>query len=107
MIDGTFHLTTVRARGVDYARLVDAKVRIRGVAALLFTKSRQIVGARLFFPGMEQVTVEEAAPEDPFATPPRPIDSLLRFTPDARILRRAHIQGRVTLHWPADALRAG
>src|ERR1019366_6673258 len=73
MSDGPIGATTVKEEGRDYSGLIDAKVRIRAVAAPLFNGNRQMTGARLFFPGLAQVAVLEPAPAGPFASPIRPI----------------------------------
>lgn len=98
--DGLVGATTVAQPGVDYSRLIDTKILVRGAAAELFNRRRQIAGGRFFFPSMAQVTVEEPAPRDPFASPVRPIDSLLQYNPNAASPHRVHIRGSVTLQWP-------
>jgi signal transduction histidine kinase/DNA-binding response OmpR family regulator len=98
--DGPLTAITVKENGVDYSKLVDAKVWIHGNAGALTTPSHQLAGFRVMFPSRDEVTIEEPAPADPFALPLRPVDSLLRFTPDVDFLHRVHIRGRVTLAWP-------
>jgi len=102
--EGTLGATTMKEEGVDYARLVDAAVRIHGNAAPLFTKSRQMVGVRIMFPSLAEVQVEEPAPADPFSLQIQSVDSLLRFTPKLTFLHRSHVRGRVTLQWPGRTL---
>jgi len=102
--DGLLTATTVAEQGVDYSRLVDAKVRIHGNAGALSTPTHQVSGFRVMFPGPEQITIEEPAPADPFALPLRAVNTLLRFVPDADVLHRAHIRGQVTLAWPGRVL---
>jgi signal transduction histidine kinase/DNA-binding response OmpR family regulator len=104
MSDGAISATTVREAGRDYDSFVDATVRIRGSAAPLFSRNRQMTGSRLFFPNLTQLTTLEAAPVDPFALPIRTIESLLMFTPNVAYLHRAHIRGRVTLQWRGQSL---
>ena len=55
------------------------------------------------------VTIVEPAPAHPFALPVSPVSTLLRFTPASASHHRVHIQGTVTLAWPADysACRTG
>lgn len=77
--DGSITATTVKETGADYGRLVDAQVVLRGTAAPIFTRNRQMTGARLFFPNLSQLTVLGAAPADAFTLPAQPINSLLRF----------------------------
>jgi PAS domain S-box-containing protein len=102
--DGMVRGITPLEPGADYARLVDAKVLVHANAAPLFTKNRQMVGARLLFPSLAQVRIEEPAPADPFSLPLRPINSLLRFAPDVAFVHRARVRGRVTLQWPGRCL---
>jgi PAS domain S-box-containing protein len=100
LADGTINCITRLEAGADYTRLVDAKVVIRGAAAPVWTKNRQMVGARLLFPSLAQVRIEEPAPPDPFSLPARPINRLLRFEPGTTFVHRAHVRGQVTLQWP-------
>jgi len=100
LADGMIRGVTAPESGADYAHLVDSKVVVRGNIAPVWTKNRQMVGARLLFPSLAQLTIEEPAPADPFALPARPIDTLLRFEPGASFVRRAHVRGQVTLQWP-------
>src|ERR1017187_3450914 len=104
MTDGIVRATTLRQKGVDYDRLVDARVSIRGSAAPIFNSNHQMSGARLFFPSLEAVTIEEPAPADPFALPTRPVDGLLRYVPGRTFLHRVRVRGRVTLQWPGRLL---
>ena len=102
--DGNIMATTVREAGADYARLIDAKIRIRGNAAPMFNHSGQLTGARLLFPGLATLRVEEPAPTLPFASPVIPIGGLLRYSANIAFRHRAHVQGTVTLFWPARLL---
>jgi len=98
--DGTLSGITPLEPGADYARLVDSTVVVHANAAPVWTKNRQMVGARLMFPSLAQIRVEEPAPADPFSLPVRPINSLLRFAPNVRFVHRVHVSGQVTLQWP-------
>jgi signal transduction histidine kinase/DNA-binding response OmpR family regulator len=98
--DGPLTAITVKENGVDYSKLVDAKVRIHGNAGALTTPSHQIAGFRVMFPSRDEIKIDEPAPADPFALPLRAVDSLLRFTPDVDFVHRVHIRGHVTLAWP-------
>jgi signal transduction histidine kinase/CheY-like chemotaxis protein len=104
MSDGLIQATTVKQPGADYARLADATVRIHGNAAPLFTKTRQMIGVRIFFPSLAELTVAEPPPADPFALPVEPIDHLLRYAPGTAYVHRSHVRGRVTLEWPGRAV---
>ena len=102
--DGRVSATTPRARGVDYNRLIDAKVRLHANVAPFFNAYRQLAGAHLFFPSMAQVQVEEPAVSDPFKLPVRTIGSLLRYEPNITFRHRVRLRGRVTLQWPGRLL---
>ncbi len=102
--DGVIRATTVAEEGADYERLIDARVRMHAAVAPIFTNNRQVTGARLFFPSLREVTIEEPAPADPFALPVRPINGLLTFTPSITFPRRVHVRGRVALQWPGRSL---
>jgi PAS domain S-box-containing protein len=83
--------------------LVDSGVRMRGVCTPTFNKNDQISGYLLLIPDVSQIVVVEPGPADPLALPVRPIDSLLRYTPDDTT-HRVRIQGVVTLQRPGDAV---
>jgi signal transduction histidine kinase/CheY-like chemotaxis protein len=102
--DGTIRATTVRRQGVDYETLIDAKVLMHANAAPLFTKRRQMVGARLFFPDLSAVKIEEPAALDAFALPIRSIATLLRYSSRIELQHRVRVQGRVILQWPGRSV---
>ena len=96
--DGTLPATTVADPAVDYARLVDAKVRIHASAAPFYNRNRQVTGVHLFFPTLAEVRVLEAGSKDPFAVAVSPINEVLRFVAGVDPGHRVHVRGRVTLH---------
>jgi PAS domain S-box-containing protein len=84
----------------DAARLedlVDAKVRVRGVFATVFTVDGVLTGYRMFVYSPEDMRVVSAAPTRTSDIETRPIKQLLRFTNKASVGRRARIEGVVTL----------
>ncbi len=81
---------------VDYRYLIDSRVAVRGACGTLFNERRQLVGVQLFVPGLDQLQVEQAAPADPYALSPSPVNSLMRFTPSRESGHRMHAQGVVT-----------
>ena len=101
--DGMLVATTVKEAAADYTRLVDAIVRIHANAAPVFTKNRQMTGARLFFPTLAEVRIEESG-SDPYRAASRPINGLLRFEPGITFFHRVRVRGRVTLQWPGRSL---
>jgi diguanylate cyclase (GGDEF)-like protein len=101
---GPVTATTPREASADYDSLADSLVRVHANAAPVFNRSRQMVGAHLFFPSLKEVTVVEGAPADPYAKPAVPVSRLLQFSPGMGLPHRAHVQGRVTLQWPGRVL---
>jgi PAS domain S-box-containing protein len=100
LADGTIDGITHGEPGADYSGFVDARVLVHANAAPLWTKNGQMVGARLLFPSLSFVQIEERGPPDPFSLPVRPINSLLRFEPGSKFIHRVHVRGRVALQWP-------
>jgi PAS domain S-box-containing protein len=98
--DGMIRGIAPLEQGADYDRLIDSRVLVRGNGAPVWTKNRQMVGARLLFPSLAQVTIEEPAPADPFLLPARPISALMRFSPGTRFVHRVRVRGQVTLQSP-------
>jgi PAS domain S-box-containing protein len=101
---GMIRATTLQQKGINYASLVDAKVLLHGNEGPLFNKNRQMIGARLFFPDLSELKVEQPAPVDPFSSPVRTIGSLLRYAPNVALRHRVHVRGQVTLQWPGRML---
>ena len=102
--DGTITATTVMNPAEDYARLVDAKVHLHANAAPFYNQNRQMTGARLYFPTLAEVKIEELGPDDPFAMSIRPINSLMRYVPDIASGHRVRVRGIVTLQRPGRLL---
>ncbi len=98
--EGIVSAITPKAPGANFDAFIDAKIKLRGNAAPITNRMRQMTGAHILFPGKETIQVEEAAPPDPFGSTVQNIDQLLRFDANAAFRRRAHLQGRVTMFWP-------
>ncbi len=90
--------------GVDYDRLIDATVRVRGVAGVEYNKRRQMTGSHLFISSMADVRVLRLPKGDAYALPVRTLDQLAQFDLHSRLSDRMHIRGRVTLQWPGRLL---
>ena len=84
----------------DYRKLIDAVVTVQGVCGTLFNTRRQLTGVQLFLPSMDQLTVDEPAPFDPYTSRPVTIGSLMQFNPGNQTGRRIRIRGVVTLSRP-------
>ena len=105
MSDGTTSILITKEAGVNYSRLVDAKVRIRGNASPLFDRRRrQMIGVRIQCPNLSAVEVLEPAPGDPFKLPVMPIDRLLQWDVVPLLAHRVHVRGQVTLQWPGSSV---
>jgi signal transduction histidine kinase/DNA-binding response OmpR family regulator len=104
MNEGIISAITPKSAGGSYEQLIDAKIRLRGDAAPITNRMRQMTGAHILFPGKETIQVEEAAPPNPFGSAVLNVDQLLRFDPNAAFRRRAHVQGRVTMFWPGRVI---
>ncbi len=98
--DGIIRAVTTLEAGADYDRLVDATVVMHANAAPLYNQRRQMVGARLLFPSLAAVRIEEPAQPNPFLLPVRASSTLLQFAPGGPGAHRVRVKGRVTLQWP-------
>ena len=85
-----------RWQGPPPEHLVDAKVRLRGVAGTLFNQQRQLVGLQMFVPSLDLVKTLEASRPDPFSAPVYTISSLNRWVSRHGLGRRVRIRGEVT-----------
>ena len=105
MADGPITVHIVRDAGADYARLVDAAVRIRGNPGPLFDAiRRQMIGVNLHCSGFSAIQVVQPAPEDVFALPVLPVGRLLQWDVARLRAHRMHVAGRVTLQWPGSSV---
>ena len=60
--DGPLTATTPVEGGDDYANLIDSKVLVRGVAAALFNKKREMAGIWLLFRGWQRSRLRTPSP---------------------------------------------
>src|ERR1017187_6640631 len=88
----------------DYGYLVDSAVTVRGACGTLFNGRRQLIGVQMFTPSLDQVTVDQASPADPYALPVLPVNSLMQFTPAQVSGRRMRVQGVVTWRNPGHSV---
>ena len=93
-----------RERDYSYNYLVGSSVTVRGACGTLFNERRQLVGIQIFAPSVDQVTVNQAAPADPYALPVLPVNSLMQFTPARVSGRRIRVQGVVTFRNPGRSI---
>ncbi len=83
-------------RGRVPRHLVDARVRLRGVCGTEFNRASQFVGVQLFLTRLEDITLVDEAPVDPFAAPVEPARALFRWSGVAASGHRVHVRGEVT-----------
>jgi signal transduction histidine kinase/CheY-like chemotaxis protein len=76
--------------------LVDAKVRVKGVFATVFTHKHELIGYRILTNSLDQIEVLQAPNTTPAGTPLRPIAQLMQFSDDPKAAPRARIRGHVT-----------
>ncbi|MEP6670541.1 MAG: sensor histidine kinase [Chthoniobacter sp.] len=84
--------------------LVDAVVRVAGIAAGYINDRRQLVAPHLRVRSLADVTVLEPAPAEPFAVETTPASELLRFAPNGRAGHRVKVRGVVTHQEPGSAI---
>ncbi|MBV8069201.1 MAG: hypothetical protein JO270_04800 [Acidobacteriaceae bacterium] len=82
------------------AHLTGSRVRIRGVCGAEFNARDQMTGVVIYVPSLDQVSVLEAAPPEPFAQPAMPIGLLQRYGDRNPIGRRLKLAGIVTAVLP-------
>jgi PAS domain S-box-containing protein len=99
VVGGGGHVNTVvlDSRGLVPDRLVDARVRFRGVCATIFNDKRRLTGIQVDLAAADQLTVIEPAAPAPFSLPVRSLDDLTAFTPQDTTEHRIHVQGTVTI----------
>jgi signal transduction histidine kinase/CheY-like chemotaxis protein len=81
-------------------RMIDARVRLRGVIGARFNPNRQIVGLALFFGNLRDLTVLRPGAADPFSAEVNPINQLLQFSSKGEPGHRQRVRGVVTMHHP-------
>jgi signal transduction histidine kinase len=74
----------------------DAEVRVQGVCFYQFNARRQVLSPLVFISRDVTVQIEKPAPADPFASPVRPVSTLLQFSPSTDYKHRVHARGIVT-----------
>ncbi len=74
----------------------DAEVRVQGVCFYQFNARRQVLSPLVFISRDVTVQIEKPAPPDPFASPVRPVSTLLQFSPSTDYKHRVHARGVVT-----------
>ena len=84
--------------------LVDADVRIVGVAAMQFNTRGERQSSRLLVKRSEDITVERRSTGAPFESPEVPLHAIAQYSPDPTDGHRIRTQGMVTFAEPAKFL---
>ncbi|HMJ90151.1 MAG TPA: sensor histidine kinase, partial [Candidatus Acidoferrum sp.] len=93
------HLSVASFDGHEKIPLLDSRVRVTGVAGVVFNKQGQMTGFQIFVRRLSEVEVIERPQTDAFAAPIISAAELLRY-PGRRVAQhRVHMRGVVTLHW--------
>jgi diguanylate cyclase (GGDEF)-like protein len=93
---GRLDVIVREAGGLDYTRLVDARVVVDGVSGPRFNERRQLTGVHLFAQSLAQFRVLQRGPADPFSLPLRDLNTVMRYTPDVAPGHRIRVRGVVT-----------
>lgn len=103
MVDGhPCRVASEHGRELDAAKLVDARVRVRGLLVPLPNLRAEVAGLRMNVMGVGDFEVLEAPPADPFLAPRVSLNRLLPFSPNAKSYHRKVTQGVVTLAVPGE-----
>jgi signal transduction histidine kinase len=94
---------TDEANTVD-EHLIDATVRVAGIAAGYINDRRQLVAPHLRVRSLADAEVLETAPAEPFEIEATPAVELLRFAPNGRAGHRVKVRGVVTQQEPGSAV---
>ena len=96
-VDGSKVLVRIPSMGPqDAAKLIDAKVSIRGNCGAIYNDKNQWFGVRLYVPDIGQVRIRERPPDDAFKIPVQTIATIHGFNLGQAFGHRIRIQGVVT-----------
>ncbi len=87
----------------NYLWMVDATIRLRGIATGVFNRNRQIVAGQIVAAGVEAVTITEPALNDPFAIPLQATRTLFQYSAKNPADHRVKVRG-IVLYQYADRL---
>ncbi len=84
--------------------LIDASVRVTGLAAGYINDKRQLVAPQVFVNNPDDIRIDTAPPADAFAAPEHTVTGLLNFNPAGISSHRIVTRGVVTYQRPGEAL---
>ena len=103
MVDGhPCRVASEHGAQLEAAKLVDARVRVRGLLVPLPNLRAEVVGLRMIVMGAQDFEVLVPPPADPFLAPRVKLNRLLPFSPDTNPYHRKVTQGVVTFAVPGQ-----
>lgn len=81
--------------GNELEHFLNAIVRVRGVVAADWDRSRHVQGLHLNLPSEDFISLEAPPPENPFALPARQIKELLYYDPGQSAFHRQKVSGQI------------
>ena len=102
--DGMLDLYVLEGERTAADSLIDAAVRVTGLAAGFINERRQLVAPQLRVQSLADISVVEPAPNDPFSISVTPAAELLRFAPGGRAGHRVKVRGTVMHQEPGAAV---
>jgi PAS domain S-box-containing protein len=85
-------------------QFVHARVKMRGVAAIVVNRHGRVFGMRLFVPGLEHIEVVNVPPHNPLRLPDPGVNLGTNLTHAGAIDQRIRVRGVVTLIWPSGTM---
>lgn len=95
----------VRILNVDLTKIpniVDARVKVKGVAGTSYNDRRQLTGFHLLTQNTNLITILEAPPADPFLAEVRVSRNLMAYSRHGASEHRMRLRGVVTFYWPGS-----
>ena len=103
MVDGhPCRVASENGRELDAGRLVDARVRVRGILVPLPNLRAEVAGLRMNVTGNGDFEILRPPPADPFLAPRVSLNRLLPFSPEAEPFHRKVTEGVVTFAEPGS-----
>jgi PAS domain S-box-containing protein len=91
-------------RGPLPVHLLDARVRLTGIAGVRISSEGHLLGVRITFSSLDEIELVTPAPEEPWARTTQLISTLMWFHPSTSYGQRTKISGVVTLRTPSGQL---
>jgi signal transduction histidine kinase len=104
MADGVMYASLPEENTDAGSKLIDATVRIDGVAACTKNMNRQITSPTILVQGMQNITVLRRPPRDLFSLPLTSIGSLMQYRSGTDYYHRVRVSGTVTYYKPGESL---